>query len=404
MTVKHFYILLWFLLIVSPNRARDTNDVSDYKLLSQTTTYVAGADISLKFSFTSNSDVKLYCSNSYGSVLLNPKINNKELIFKIPIALSKKSGVLNWQLITPKNIIRGQIDIKPREAIKTIESYLGPPSIEAGETDYTMLVTIPTDNLDNPLKDSTKVQVKHQFLDKQISDSVFTKHGFAYKNIYSYQPSGRILISSECLELNSKEFDVNVMPAIPTDFTISAKRIHDYADGNQMTTFTTSIIKDRYGNIVSDGTFVNFFITDKNGNKTQTFGATINGIATAKILHPDEEDQWVVKAYIEGMANSNSMALHYKQAVSDFDVSFLDSNRTIKIGPIKSFMNQKIPDGLKIRLKIYNKNNLEDELLVTTLDGFGNFKLNADRYPESTYSFIIESAGLVKSFKNITYE
>ena len=60
-----------------------------------------------------------------------------------------------------------------------------------------------------------------------------------------------------------KKFDVNIMPSIPTNFTISTHRNHTYADGNQITTFSTSIIKDTLGNTVSDGTYVEFYIRNK---------------------------------------------------------------------------------------------------------------------------------------------
>lgn len=404
MTLKHIYISLITIVIIGLTTLKNDKPKETYSLKTEVTSVFAGDVINLEFSSNSNNMVQLYCSNSYGSVLLSPDIENKVLKFHIPESITKKSGVLNWQLTTTSNTLRGKITVKPKPTIKTIESYLGPPSIEAGGTDYTMLVVIPTDDLDNPLADSTKVQVKHQFLDHQVNDLIFTKNGFAYKNIYSYTPSGRILISSESLGLNSKEYDVNVMPAIPADFSIKAQRIHDYADGNQITTFETSIIKDRYNNVISDGSFVSFYITDKNGNKTMTSGTSINGVARSKILHPDHEDQWTIKAYIEGMANSNSITLDYKQAVSDFDVAFSDGNRIIRIGPLQSFMNQKIPDGLAVKLKVYNNDKLIDELLQESYDGYVKFKLNEDRFSATKYSFVIESAGITKSYNNITYE
>ncbi|WP_299117749.1 hypothetical protein [uncultured Winogradskyella sp.] len=404
MTLKHIYISVIAVVIIALTTLQNDKSKETYSLKTEVAPVFAGDVIILEFSSNSNNMVQLYCSNSYGSVLLSPDIENKVLKFHIPESIAKKSGVLNWQLITATNPLEGKIIVKPKPSIKTIESYLGPPSIEAGGTDYTMLVVIPTDDLDNPLADSTKVQVKHQFLDNQANDLIFTKNGFAYKNIYSYQPSGRILISSESLGLSSKEYDVNVMPAIPTDFSIEAQRIHDYADSNQITTFETSILKDRFNNVISDGTFVNFYITDKNGNKTVTSGASINGIAKSKILHPDHEDQWTVKAYIEGMANSDSITLDYKQAVSDFEVAFSEGNRIINVGPLQSFMNQKIPDGLVVKLKVYTNDNIIDELSQESYNGYVKFKLNEDRFSATKYNFVIETAGITKSYNNITYE
>ena len=50
--------------------------------------------------------------------------------------------------------------------------YLGPPSIEAGGKDFSMLVTIPTDTLDNPLLENTNVAVKRQFLNGKKSATI----------------------------------------------------------------------------------------------------------------------------------------------------------------------------------------------------------------------------------------
>ena len=136
-----------------------------------------------------------------------------------------------------------------------------------------MLVVIPTDSLDNPVPTKTLVSAKYQFLTSEEKENIFTKHLIAFKNINSKKESGRMLVSSESLGVNSKEFTINVTAAIPTDFKISAKRPHKYADGNQVTTFLPSTIKDQHNNVVSDGTYVTFFIK----NKDLTFAPTSRG-------------------------------------------------------------------------------------------------------------------------------
>jgi len=401
MHFKYYYISLFIILCVFLNPNTENNK---YILVSSKLIYTSGASVNLEFRFEGDSDVVLYCTNSYGSILVTPKVTNDVLRFELPSVISKKSGILNWQLLTPKTNISGQLTIQPKSTINSLESYLGPPSIEAGGTDYTMLVVIPTDDLDNPLNDSTEVHIKHQFLDINTIDKTYTKHGFTHKNIHSHKKDGRILISSECLNFNSKEYDVNVMPAIPVNFSISSKRIHNYADGNQITLLKTSVIKDRHNNTVSDGTFVTFFITNKDGYKSKTTGATINGIATAKLLHPIKEEQWTIKAYIEGMANSDAIILDYQQAVSNFDVLLSKNKRLITVGPLQSFMNQRIPDGFPVTLKVYQNGILRNEITKQTYDGLAYFNLKPDRFPKGIYSFKIEAAGIEKSYTDISYE
>ena len=389
-----FHYLLIFISCFS--YAQNSNDT---QLISKDTLFTAGQEIILSFKTLLINEPILSCSGNYGTTLIDPFIKKGTIVsYKIPLNISNKSGMLNWVLLanTPLN---GQIQITPIHKVSRMESYLGPPSIEAGGKDYTMLVVIPTDSLDNPLKDGTEVVIKHQFLSNEVENKISIQNLIAYKNIYSLNKSGRMIISSESLKRNSKEFDVNIMPAIPTNFIISTKRNHTYADGNQITSFSTSIIKDTLGNIVSDGTYVEFFIKNKRNAILKTSGTTISGIATAKMIHPDQEEQWRIKAYIPGMAQSNTISINFKQVITDFDISFTEKNRTIRIGPLKSFMNQMIPDGLQVVLNVIDVNKQVEIIHKSSRKGFATFTLKPDIFKNGTYTFLIETAGVKKKIK-----
>ena len=400
MIIKHTYILvLGLLLLVSFSYVQNSETSSVIQLLTTQTHFEAGNIISLKFSNPNNNKPLLYCTNSYGSILIEPKLDDNTLLYVFPESFCKKRGIIQWQLSTTS--LSGQLHITPIQQTAKIETYVGPPSIQAGNKDFSMLTVIPTDSLDNPLAENTLVTIKHLFLDQKKNDLVYTKNLIAYQNIYAPQQSGRILISSNCLDKNSKEFTVIVHPSNPTDFKIFAKRNHEYADGNQVTTFYSSIVKDGYNNVVSDGTFVTFFIKNEKGNSLKTTGTTIEGIATAKIIHPDYKTTWSVKAYVEGLAESNTISLNYKQAVKDFEVNFYEKNRTLKIGPLQSFMVQMIPDGLEVTLLVYKNDTLINTETKTSYNGFATFKLNTAVYPEDNYTMKIKTAELEKEFKNI---
>ncbi|MCD8416952.1 hypothetical protein J2Q11_05395 [Tenacibaculum finnmarkense genomovar finnmarkense] len=368
-------------------------------LLTQQKEFIAGDSIHLKFNSNNTKIYQIYCSNSYGSTLINSEINNDTIIFKIPPYLSNKIGVLNWKIVNDKNNISGQFKIISKSKPISLETYLGPPSIEAGSIDYTMLVVIPTDDLDNPLKKGTIVKVKYQFLKSERKVNVLTDNLIAFKKIYSPLKSGRMLISSASLGLNSKEYSLNIMPAIGTDFKLFFKRNHKYADGNQITTFYTSIIKDKNKNVISDGSFVDFFITNKKGNMLKTAGTTINGIAYAKMIHPEFEDTWKVKAYITGISESDILKINYKKIIEKFDVKFSDNNRTVKVGPLKSFMNQMIPDGLKVKLAIYKDEKFLNDIIRKSNDGFVYFKLNSNIYKNGNYTIKITAASVTETFE-----
>lgn len=397
MKLKFTYLLISGLIALL---SIPSNNIEGIQLITQATTFEAGQSIILKFSSSTDQTPSLYVSNSYGSTIIKPNIESGTINYQIPQSISNKTGVVNWKLLSNSSL-SGTFNIISIQKTTSLETYLGPPSIQAGGTDYSMLVVIPTDSFDNPLADDTKVTVKHLFLDNQSNEDVLIKNRIAYKNIYSETKTGRILVSSECIGLNSKEYTVNVMPAIPTGFVISSKRNHEYADGNQITTFSTSIIKDKYGNIVSDGTFVEFFISNNSKHILKTSGTSINGIALAKMIHPDHEDQWTVKAFVEGMAESNQIELVYNPIISDFNTVFSKSNRAITVGPLKSFMNQMVPDGLEVSLSVYENDIKIETLTKSSFEGYATFKLDNNNFPNKNYMFKIKTAGIEKTYPNI---
>ena len=392
--------ILGLILLSSFTFAQQSEAANNFELLTTQSEYEVGSTIILKFLNSEKEKPLLYCSNSYGSTLISANSNNNKLEYSIPKNITKKRGLINWKIFNKKTSLSGTFTINPRKEVATMETYIGPPSIEAGGIDYTMLVVIPTDSLDNPLAEKTLVKAKYQFLDSEENDDIFINNLISFRNINSKKENGRMLISSESLGVNSKEFTINVTAAIPTNFKIYAKRPHNYSDGNQITTFSTSVIKDKQNNVVSDGTFVTFFIKNNKQNILKTTGTTIEGVAYAKIIHPDYADNWSVKAYVDGMSVSNNITLKYEQVINNFDVSFSNKNRKITIGPLNSFMNQMIPDGLHVKLNIYLDCILIDSIIKTSFNGFVNFNLKPAIYNNNNYNFSIETAGQTKYFNN----
>jgi len=394
--MKLNYILLYFLVFASGANALGAETI---RLETTQQEFTAGETIVLTFSGTQDASIKLYCANSYGTTIIRPKIENAQLKYTIPTQLTNKIGVVNWKLLHKTASLSGTFTIIPQTQPVAMETYVGPPGIEAGDRDYTMLVAIPTDALDNPIKANTDVMVKRQFLSDESQETIQTKNFIAYQRIYAPTQSGRMLLATECLGLNSKEFTVNIMPAISTDFEIFAKRPHEYADGNQITTFTTSVLRDENNNIVSDGSYVEFFITNSDGNLLKTAGMTIDGVATAKMIHPDHAETWSIKAYVKGISESNTILLSYKQVIEDFAVKFSENNRTIMVGPLQSFMKQLIPDGLQVTLNISQRGKTLETYIKESRDGFVNFELNPNIFGKGNYDLDIITAGITKTFQ-----
>lgn len=400
MRMKIIYLFLGFAFLSLTNVILTKEKNITIKLLKPLKEIIAGDTIVLQFSSNLDSLPSLYCSTGFGSTLINPILNENGFSFILPHFIAKKSGNISWKIIASDEVLLdGFLNILPQHKVSGIETYLGPPSIEAGGKDFAMQVVIPYDDFDNPLKDSTIVKLKTQFLNISFLEEIYVHNYISYKNIYSKERTGRIFSSTEVLGVNSKEYTINVLAAIPINFSISENRNHKYADGNQITTFYTSIIKDAHGNVVNDGTFVSFFIITSEEAILKTHGTTINGIAVAKMLHPDYETQWSIKAQIAGMGESNTLKLKYDRSINDFKVNYSEATKSFTVGPLNSFMNQTIPDGLNVTLDIINKDRVVQTIHKKSKAGFVVFDLPSANLKEGTYTFNVSTAGILKNIK-----
>ena len=405
---KTIYIafLLTIVLLLAFGTSLETTQKEVFTLSTKTKFFIAGNQVKMEFTSKSkNTNPQLYIIHSYGKTLINGTYKNGKLSFILPEVYSKKTGTVSWFLIVDEETLaQGFFEIIPNQNTQTqIENYLGPRSILAGGKEFTMMVTVPTDVFDNPVIDNTAVLIKNQFLNNITVDAEKTKNFIAWKNIFSNKPSGKILVSTECKNTASKEIETEVYPNIATNFSINYTRNHEFADGNQITTFSTSIIKDQFDNIVSDGTLVSFIITTQNNTILKTFGTTIKGIATGQLLHPDHADFYTVKGYITGVAESNSLKILYKPILSKFNYTFSDGNRTLTVGPLKSFMNQVVPDGIKVTVNVFHENKLITTLQEDTSNGIAKFSISPDFYKAENYRFEITTLGITQKSETKYY-
>lgn len=371
-----------------------------YTLIDSRCTYRAGDRIQLQFEGERAGRPLLWIHTAFGSSLVRPDSDEDLTTFTLPKALAEKSGVATWELIMGERVLaKGTIHIQAHSSLTSpIASYLGPRSIAAGGDDFTMLVTIPTDRYDNPLADSTQLTFKQQYGNHIEETPVAFSNGVGWKNFYSPERSGRLLMTASLEAGSGKELTATVHSAQATEFSIDYRRNHTYADGHQVITFFTDEIKDAFGNTVSDGTLVNFLVTNAQGWQLRTMGTTLNGKAHGELLHPDRPAKWTVTAYVTGAAKSNTLSLDFQPALSDFKLSTSPDGRVVQLSELRSFMGQLIPDGIPVSLKISTPDGVSLETMRTTsLLGAARFELPSDFYANGTYVLKAQAAGVQKT-------
>ena len=398
---KYSYILLILLFFGACSKRQETAilNSSEISAIPHKTNFYADEKIELKFKTVDSTGIKMILENAYGAITLKPSMQNTTITFTVPDFISRKTGLCHWSLLSnDEQQLEGSLKISPTQTTDvSVESYLGPRSINAGKRDYAMHVIAPTDEFDNPLPEGTTLSSIYQFGNNINSTPIILKNLIGWQNIYSPLKSGRILVMATCRESTSKEFTTVVYPANAVDFDISFERNHDYADGNQVILFSSDSIKDEFGNIVSDGTLVSFVATNSEGIQLKAVGTTLNGIAKARFLHPYKPDNWEVKAYVTGTAESSVIGLSFRIAIKDYQIKFNKETSIVEVLEIKSFMEQTAPDGIPIEIKVFDATNslvLEDR--TTSRLGQANFKLTREYFEPGNYSIEINVAGLSK--------
>lgn len=393
------YILIALVLSCSEKGTPD-KDIS-ITPLEIPETAVAGQEVVFSFDIEGEGKPRLLLSNSLGQSLVDGNREGDKLTFLLPASYSNKTGPCRWFLIFDRSTLAaGEIKITQAQPNALLETYLGPGNIYVGGTDHSMLVSVPTDVYDNPLPDDTEMIISTQITDLREDYTVKTNTLIGWQRFFSGEKASRIFLAVSSGETTSKELTIDTHPAVPVDFEISYDRNHNYADGNQVITFSTSVLRDRYGNIVSDGTLVTFLITDGAGSILKTQGSTINGIAKARQLHPERAEEWKVQGKVAGAAESNVITLNFLPVIRSFQLDWVTETKTISVGPVTGFLEQIQPDGMKMRINLFDdQGNQVGEFSEVLSEGYGRISLNSEQLDPGSYQVEVDLGGTIRELK-----
>ncbi len=394
-----FYgLMLWLLFGACTSPAAEGIEI--HKNTSQ-----PAADLILEVG--TKDSVFLVLKNTWGTTVITPSQRKaSKVYFSFPNFIKKTAGSLRYQLHTENKLLEsGSLNIIPSlDQPIQLETYLGPKNLEAGSAQKSMLIAIPTDAYDNPLPNLTPVVVTYNFKEQIITDTLFTSSLLAFKTIVPPTQTGQINWVAACQETTSNELFSQIYAASPVDFEIAYNQTHAFADGNQVIEWYTSVLKDVYGNTVSDGTLVSFEIKNRLDEYTKIYASTLNGVARAKAIHPEEPQTWTVQAQVANLAKSNPVQVYFKSAVSEIPVIYNAAQRSLKVGPILGYMGQKVPEGTRVSIRLMNAAEVVFESMATTRNAMVNVKFPANLYPLKEYALELKTLGAIKTLKIKNYE
>lgn len=359
--------------------------------------YVAGESITISRKSVDDSGF-LQVTHAFGKMTVLGTKDENHTSYTIPKLLSKKAGNMDMVLYENGEIVwKGSTEITADlEGEIIMESYCGPKHLIVSKNDFAMITATVLDQYDNPLPANTEVEIEY-LANNSLEKRMFnTSHLLGFERVFAPKKTGFGSVSTSYRNVGSKEFRLDFYANDPENYRIEFDRQHEFADGNQLVSITTSIIKDRFGNTVENGTLVYFTIIDAEDRMTSGSSETINGIATFEVPAPEKATIWRANSYIKNYAKSTRLTIPFKSSVTDFNVVAFEKN--IMVGPIKGFMNQFVKDGTMLSFTfISEKKKVSHQLPIKE----GMVKLNFEKQliPMGAYTVIVAFGDIKKELK-----
>lgn len=370
----------------------EATDISSLKVHTAGEALVLGwkQDESLK---TFIQDPVLVISTSLGTSAISQTITDNPLHeFSIPAWIANSGGKVYWEVMDQEQSAdQGSFEIIANlQNRPTPETYMGPPTLEAGADESAMIVILPTDNYDNLLPDQTTLDLSEWFESQTNLYPLQVTNRFAWKRISNRQQSGRILMGITVGDGRTKEQRLDILPGSATAFQLEAQRVHPYADGNQIVKLKTSVIQDTWDNIVADGTAVRFQITSDAGTYLEAIGTSMDGVASVQLEHPSTAQTWSVIASVGQEILTEPMSLYFESILEE--IPFRLENRTLTIGPLTSYLQQWIPEGTLVTITSAS-GRIET---AASHNGKVAFELQSTQWPSGSYDIRITCLGKTK--------
>jgi hypothetical protein len=345
----------------------------------------AGSKLSIKLP-QNTPNCQLLLNSSWGTWWLD--LSKYE--FNIPDSVMMQSGLLDLSLFYDKNLIaEAQIFIKPLQPFEPLETFLGSKSIIAdGGEHWSMITAIPTDKFINPVYENTPVHFGFKRPNGTSEDyDIPTKHLVSFKKIYSQQKVGKTIISIKAANAAGKEKELLEISGYPRPFNIENDELYLYADARQYFKLKTGIIKDKFENVVSNGTLVSINIKDTDGSNRQLTSYTIGGIARLMVQNPNKAGTMQISANIYGDVESNQLNIKFQETIKDFKISYNKQTEVLKIGPLIGAMGQYIADGAEVEVIL---NPRQENLKALVIEGYAKLNLKQEQHPigEMTVRFV----------------
>jgi hypothetical protein len=255
-----------------------------------------------------------------------------------------------------------------------------------------MAVSVPFDRFGNPVANGTPVNMRalHPGDQLELKDTE-TRNLVAWSRIYSRTRAGRTTISMTAADKHGPDANFMEVPGWPVPFSLSASPTNLPADGRQLVTIRSDVIRDRYGNPMLDGTLVTFVVDTPQGQPRFIPAYTIDGVAKAQLQAPSEPGKLTVRAEIYD-AESRPLEVSFADgpAINSFPVKAkVDATgQAIELtaGPMLGALQQFIPDGSEVEFLLIDAAGQHTRIEAISEGGYAHVVVRMAELPLGKYS------------------
>ena len=336
---------------------------------------------------------------SWGSTIFTAQSADGLAEITIPVTTTQRSGLIT--LSAEANGYRGKTTLRVQSTapIEPLTPLIGARSIVADGKSWAMAVVIPFDKFYNPVDDGTlmKWRIRHADGEEEQIDSE-TRHLLAWQRITSHTKSGKTYLSVATQNKFGSEGMLTEIAGWPVPFKLFTDVEKNTADGRQLVKVKTENLRDRFGNLLENGTAVDFIISsdDSAEGVRRITSYVIDGSAEFVLQSPDHPQKMRIKATIHHISSS-PLTLTFTPNLTEIPLKALYAPEFPAIqviaGPLLGDLDQYIPDGTPATLTVI-RDDQRWEMSVVVEGGYARFSFVRPQWPAGEYQLTVTVAGL----------
>ena len=209
--------------------------------------------------------------------------------------------------------------------------------------------------------------------------------------------AGRAVVSASVGDAHGPDATYDEVPTWPAPFGLSASPLNLPADGRQLLTLRTDLIRDRFGNPMIDGTLVTFVVEVAGSEPRFVPAYTVDGAAEAQLQAPTEPGTVTVRATLYGV-DSRPLTLSFAAGpavgtiVVKAQVNARDGFVALSAGPLLAALDQFVPDGTPVEFVLTGPGGAQQQFTALSETGRANIELRLSELPSGSYTVQV-SAG-----------